>query len=593
MKTNPFGVLSQRLRFGPRDGAEPLRAPAQPPYSESAVPHRKALLVFSSWLTATVLCAALCEPARAQVAWGELFEPPPRAAAGGTAAAADTRPSGSAARRESKPAPPSDTAPAPAAVELARLVPAARRSEPTEKRAVHPAGAAPAPPVSAPRDEASAGAPAAARPQAAAPPPHVAAAPPQAGARQTESAHLVPLASLGLTPGQAIDAENAERFQHLLNPGMQWAVTRGWRIEVAEPAPIVAPRAYREATEKYAAQTRLATDGLALENHVAGRPFVHIDPSDPDAVRKIMWNYYFNFHVIDDVVLRDFHPRTGTIGEDGSMQVERAYVVDSYRKLNYTARLYVEPKPELPNPEGVRFKESVHPIVEPFDLKGVGFTAYRYLDPNKQDDSWLYLPQLRRVRRMSSAQRSDALFGQDTDADSYGGYNGHIAWMDYRLLGERTVLAPVHARNCPLKWGKPHDWTVNDVWEPRRVWVVEARPKLAQYAYGKRVLFVDQESFLIPLTDSYDRAGQLWKSQVNVYAQRTAEGAAAVLSRYPEPMVFQLGTVVMDTQLEHATTSSMPSELARRPDTYLLNSGPKGGTTEDYFTVAHMMASAK
>ncbi len=40
-------------------------------------------------------------------------------------------------------------------------------------------------------------------------------------------------------------------------------------------------------------------------------------------------------------------------------------------------------------------------------------TSYRYLDPDKQDDSWLYLPSLRRVRRLSAAQRSDALFGQD------------------------------------------------------------------------------------------------------------------------------------------------------------------------------------
>jgi len=31
------------------------------------------------------------------------------------------------------------------------------------------------------------------------------------------------------------------------------------------------------------------------------------------------------------------------------------------------------------------------------------------------------------VRRMSSAQRSDALFGQDADQDSYWGYSGHIA----------------------------------------------------------------------------------------------------------------------------------------------------------------------
>ena len=43
-----------------------------------------------------------------------------------------------------------------------------------------------------------------------------------------------------------------------------------------------------------------------------------------------------------------------------------------------------------------------------------------------------HVEQLRRVRRLSTAQRSDALFGQDTDADSFGGYNGHVAWMRYK-----------------------------------------------------------------------------------------------------------------------------------------------------------------
>ena len=39
-----------------------------------------------------------------------------------------------------------------------------------------------------------------------------------------------------------------------------------------------------------------------------------------------------------------------------------------------------------------------------------GFASTDFdVDPDKQDDSWLYLPSLRRVRRLSSAQRSDAM----------------------------------------------------------------------------------------------------------------------------------------------------------------------------------------
>ena len=71
-------------------------------------------------------------------------------------------------------------------------------------------------------------------------------------------------------------------------------------------------------------------------------------------------------------------------------------------------------------------KAGFYPLIEPFDLKGVGSVAFRYKDSSRQDDTWLYVPTIRRVRRMSSAQRSDALFGQDIDMDSFGGYAGQI-----------------------------------------------------------------------------------------------------------------------------------------------------------------------
>lgn len=398
------------------------------------------------------------------------------------------------------------------------------------------------------------------------------------------------LANLGLREGDAITPENYERYREVLTPGVQWAIGYGWRLPVVEPKPIVMPAPYREATEKYSGQVRISLDGLRLENYVAGLPFPHVDPNEPKAVLKMMWNFYYNFTITDDITWRYFDPRTGSVERNQPLDVERAFIVEHYRKLNYNGRLFVDPKPELPNPEEVRFKESVHPIIEPFDIKGTGATFWRYLDPAKQDDSWVYIPSLRRVRRLSTAQRSDALFGQDVDADSFAGYNGHIAWMGYRLLGERTVLATMHARNVPIKWQQPNDWLYDDVWEPRRVWVIEAVSKFPQYAYGKRILFMDKEGWLIPLTDSYDRAGQLWKSQAIAWSFRKESIPGAKLGRYEHEWPHQTANVVFDVQLRHATSNAAPSPNAPGEEGMLLNMGPKVGTTEDFFTVAHLIA---
>jgi hypothetical protein len=249
------------------------------------------------------------------------------------------------------------------------------------------------------------------------------------------------VARADVKPGDVVTAANVDQAKDLISPGLEWCVRRGMPLRVIEPRKIEWPKAYKEATEKYSGQVKLSADGLKLENYVAGLPFPKIDANDPQAALKIMWNYDYKFLTTDDVDLREFDADTGPIGSGGSgMGIERHFILDHFRRLFYTGRLYVDPKPERPNPDGIRFRESLHPILEPFDLKGVGATSIRYIDSSKQDDSWLYLPSLRRVRRLSTAQRSDALFGQDTDVDSYYGYSGHTAWMEWKLLGEKTIL---------------------------------------------------------------------------------------------------------------------------------------------------------
>src|SRR5439155_507830 len=143
----------------------------------------------------------------------------------------------------------------------------------------------------------------------------------------------------------------------------------------------------------------------------------------------------------DKITEQNIEADTGAVADHGPLTVERHFLLDHFRRLFWTGRLYVDPKPEKPNPNGYRAQQGLYPVLEPFDLKGVGALGNRYTSSEKQDDSWLYLPSLRRVRRLSTAQRSDALFGQDTDVDSYYGYSGHPAWMDFKFLGERDLIS--------------------------------------------------------------------------------------------------------------------------------------------------------
>ena len=397
------------------------------------------------------------------------------------------------------------------------------------------------------------------------------------------------VARADVSPGDKITMDNVDKVKDLVSPGLEWCIKHGLPMTIIESKRLEWPKLYKEATEKYAGQVKLGADGLSISNYVAGQPFPNIDPKDPQVAIKIMFNYDYNFFITDDVDLRNFDADTGSIPANGPMTVERHFLLYHFRRLFWTGRLYVEPKPEKPNPNGYRVQQGLYPILEPFDLKGVGALSNRYIDPGKQDDSWLYLPSLRRVRRLSTAQRSDALFGQDTDVDSYGGYAGAIAWMDWKFLGEKEMLGIAHAKNYPVKWDAKVDWAPDEVWEKRKVYVIEGVTKLPQYAFGKRVIFIDKESWGIPYSDMYDRSGELWKIWINDASARKKAFDGAI--EYPDEQAFVPAIIMVDMQLEHATKAALPSHRFPGEQGWYFNQGEKAGITDDWFTVAALVGA--
>ena len=398
------------------------------------------------------------------------------------------------------------------------------------------------------------------------------------------------LAGAQVQVGDKITIATADKVKDNVSPAMYWLVKHGWPMTIAETQKITLRKAFVEATEKYSPQVKLSADGLKLEGWVAGRPFPRIDTKDPQVAMKIMQNFRYAI-AFDDLDLRNFDADTGPISLERPLQVERHFLVDHFRRLFYVGRLYVDPKPEIPNTEGYEYKETLHPLIEPFDLKGVGFTYYRYTDPAKQDDSWLYLPSLRRVRRLSTAQRSDALFGQDTDQDSYGGYAGALAWMDWKYLGDKECLAAFHSDHFPVKWAEgAADFAFDDKWEKRQCYIVEGTSKLPQYAFSKRVLYLDKDVYAVPYSDMYDRAGELWKIWVNNFSWRK-EAFPGSPVKYDEETPFPSAAVMVDIQLEHATKAALPSHRFPGEPGWYWHHGDKAGTTEDQFTIAELIGS--
>jgi hypothetical protein len=401
-------------------------------------------------------------------------------------------------------------------------------------------------------------------------------------------------------PGDVIGKSNVEKINDFVSPGVKAAVENGSELSIVPYEKIPISKAYMEATEKYSGQATV-DDKNDLKNWVAGRPFPNVDASDPKAAVKIMWNFNRTSYFTDDFSIHLPDADTGAYFKDPdgkqTYQVERHFIVDWSRRLRYSGRLHHDPRPVIQNnPDQVFDKQGFFPLIEPFDLKGVGSVSYRYLDPSRQDDTWLYTPAIRRVRRLSSAQRSDALFGQDIDLDSFGGYAGQIPWFEWKLIGSKPMLATFHGKNLPPKIC-PGDGGVTycEDWEMRpKVWIVEGRTKLAGYAYSKRVIYVDSEAYLIPYSDLYDHNDELWKV-IMLNIRTSTQPNPKVDFKYPEEHMFVYGFTVLDLQLGHGTRAAIPGMAFPEEPGWYLDRGfdAPESVPEQWFQVSSLIRAGR
>src|SRR5712692_10820558 len=107
-------------------------------------------------------------------------------------------------------------------------------------------------------------------------------------------------------PGDYITADNAYKVKNLVSNGTYDALGKGMTMKIAPTQRIDWPPPYKDATEKYSGQVRLSADHRSLVGFVAGQPFPLIDPNDPYAATKIMWNNVYRPLTSDDYDLRFF-----------------------------------------------------------------------------------------------------------------------------------------------------------------------------------------------------------------------------------------------------------------------------------------------
>ncbi|WP_281647805.1 DUF1329 domain-containing protein [Parendozoicomonas sp. Alg238-R29] len=135
--------------------------------------------------------------------------------------------------------------------------------------------------------------------------------------------------------------------------------------------------------------------------------------------------------------------------------------------------------------------------------------------------AWAYNAGQRRVRRAPTVAYDGPGFAAEgtRTSDNVDMFNGSPDRYNWKLVGKKEMIVPYNAYRLASKdiryddlIKKGHINPAATRYELHRVWEVEATLKDdARHVYGKRVMFLDEDSWQAVLVDHYDGRGQLWR----------------------------------------------------------------------------------
>ncbi len=141
----------------------------------------------------------------------------------------------------------------------------------------------------------------------------------------------------------------------------------------------------------------------------------------------------------------------------------------------------------------------------PADVRGTALLTWAHRE--RDDDQWLYLPALKRVKRISGRNRSGAFMGSEFSYEDIA--SQEVTKYRYRFLGEEKL----NGRTCLVN---------------------ERRPAQGVHSgYQRQVVWLDSEMYQPWKIDYYDRKGALLKTL-------TFEGYQRFLATYWRPTAMHM-----------------------------------------------------
>jgi len=272
-----------------------------------------------------------------------------------------------------------------------------------------------------------------------------------------------------------------------------------------------------EATKKQMGKTKLDDQGYIIaDTYVAGYPFPR--PSGKFKAQQIMYNWENRYYGGENGYIFQ-HPfgYTGKFVRDLEAIGEMAIF-----KMN--GRVLIEPYGWYDKrAEKLGERRAVNMLfLSPRDMYGNVLNIISYVDPDKYDQTLVYVNVLRRVRKLSATDTQDVVAGGDLIYDDNESFNHKLSPnrypYKYDLIAEREYLVPAP------QWDGSYYLTSDSLefhnfeFERRPTYVIKLTQLDKNYVYGHRILYIDKETFLLYHIENYNQKGSLYRSAENIPA---------------------------------------------------------------------------
>ena len=178
----------------------------------------------------------------------------------------------------------------------------------------------------------------------------------------------------------------------------------------------------------------------------------------------------------------------------------KAYFIDKSgsTREKETARLRITLGRKL---DDIAYKDLV--IFTTPQVRGLGTLTWTYMDPKKQQDSWLWVPSLKKIRKISNANADDSFLGSDFTIDDI--LTRRFEDETYTLIGTENFK------------GYSSEYDKKTYFKDAPCFVIECKPKKSPWYYSKRVLWVDKNTGGGIYEEMYDPLGRMFKALFKDY----------------------------------------------------------------------------